>query len=502
MYPIDAFFRSVIKNPDAIAIEAGDHTLTYQALHDQVHSLAAALQALDPTPGSRVALCADNHVEHVISWLAVLAAGKVWVPLFPGHGTDELLRIIDFVDATIVLADPVHVDRLAAASAMIVAMNDDASGTQGLRRRHAGARAVRLTPDLSETTAIKFTGGTTGVPKGVMQSHRGWNINLIATMSAYRMDHTERYLTAAPITHGTSTYLLPTLATGGTVVVTNRPRPAEMLSLLRNKRITTVFVAPTMIVMLLDELDGKPAETRSLRNLVYGAAPMQPELIEKAQRSFGPVLASTYGQTEAPQIATWIGPDDLAKPERRASVGRSTLLTRVEVMQPDGQLCPTGQEGEVVIRGDLVMKGYWKQPEKTAETLIDGWLHTGDVGVIDAQGYLYLKGRLRDVVISGGFNVYPADVEAVLVEYPNIVDAAIYGMPDPKWGEAVHAAVVVRTGETIDIAALQAFVKERIGSVKTPKHVVIRDSLPRNAYGKLQKQILINEDTGLQETGK
>lgn len=502
MYPIDAFYRSVLNNRDAIAVEDGDHTLTYQALHDEVQALAVVLQDIDPDPGSRVAICAGNHLEHVVSWLAVLAAGKAWVPLFPGHGTDELLRIIDFVDATIVLTDPEHLHRLNAATARVVPMDNSASGTQGLRRRHAGAQPVRHTPDLSETTAIKFTGGTTGVPKGVMQTHRGWNTNLITTIRAYAMDHTERYLAAAPITHGTSTYLLPTLAVGGTVVLTNRPKPAEMLSLLREKRITTVFVAPTMIVMLLDVLNGSAAHTDSLRNLVYGAAPMQPDMIEQAQRAFGSVLASTYGQTEAPQIATWIGPDDLARPELRASVGRSTLLTRVEVMQADGQLCPPGQEGEVVIRGDLVMKGYWKQPKKTAETLIDGWLHTGDVGVIDAQGYLFLKGRLRDVVISGGFNVYPADVEAVLVEFPDVIDAAIYGIPDAKWGEAVHAAVVMRAGASLDVEALQAFVKERIGSVKTPKQIVVRDSLPRNAYGKLQKQILINDDPGTQELGR
>ena len=493
MYPIDFFYKAVRTCPDSPAVEEGEAVLSYAELHREVQALAAALQELDPAPLSRVGICASNHLEHLIAWLAILAAGKCWVPLFKGNAPEELVRAIDFVEASLVIADDSMVETVAQGRARIVPVGERAGGTADLRRRHAGSGPQRHFPSLAETQAIKFTGGTTGTPKGVMQSFRTWNTNIVTTMNAYSLRAGERYLTAAPITHGTSTYILPTLYVGGTVILTDRPRPRQVLEFLETGGITTLFVPPTVIYMMLEELGDRPANTPALRNLVYGAAPMQPDAIERAQAAFGAVLASTYGQTEAPQIATYIGPEDLARPEKRASVGRATLLTSVEVMDERGGILPPGEEGEVVIRGDLVMTGYWRQPEKTAETIRDGWLHTGDIGCFDEEGFLFLKGRLKDVVITGGFNVYPADVEPVLVEHPDVSDAAIYGMPDAKWGEAVHAAVQLREGASVTEEELIAFAKQRLGSVKAPKRVVFRTHLPRSAYGKLQKQVLIEQ---------
>jgi len=492
MYPIDFFYRAVRAHPERIAVEDGARRLSYAELHHEATALAAALQAIDPEPLSRVGICAFNHLDHLIAWLAVIAAEKTWVPLYPKNTAAELTNLVAFTEASIVIADAAGLELVRDVDARVLPMGEADDATGGLRRRHAGKRPARSYPDLGAAQAIKFTGGTTGAPKGVMQPFRAWNTNIVTQMHCYRLSAGERYLTAAPITHGTSTYIMPTLGVGGTVVLTDRPKPAETLRLLREKAITTVFVPPTVIYMMLDELDGRPAELPALRNLVYGAGPMRPAEVGRALEAFGPVVHSTYGQTEAPQIATHVGPAALARPETQASVGRETLLTKVEVMDRDGRVLPPGEAGEVVIRGDLVMAGYWRQPEKTAETLVDGWLHTGDLGVFDEQGYLFLKGRLKEVVITGGFNVYPADVEPALGAHPAVADVAIYGVPDDKWGEAVHAAVQLRPGASASAEELIAFARERVGSVKAPKAVVFHDALPRNAYGKLQRQALVD----------
>ncbi|OAB54938.1 long-chain fatty acid--CoA ligase [Phormidium willei BDU 130791] len=495
MYPIDFFRRAARAHPERIAVEEGAERLSYGALRQEAEALAVALQAIDPQPLSRVGICAYNHVDHLVAWLAVLAAGKTWVPLYPKNSARELAAQVAFTGASIVLADAAGLPLLQGVEAELIPLHASAPGGGGgdaraLRRRYAGQRPEGVFPDLAAPQAIKFTGGTTGAPKGVMQPFRAWNTNIVTQIHTYGLDGATRYLTAAPITHGTSTYVLPTLAAGGTLVLTDRPKPPQLLRLLRAQQITSVFVPPTVIYMLLAELDGAPADLPDLRQLVYGAGPMRPAEIAGALDAFGPVLHSTYGQTEAPQIATHIGPVDLAAPGTRASVGRATLLTSVEVMDGQGRLLPPGEAGEVVIRGDLVMGGYWRQPEKTAETLVDGWLHTGDLGRLDARGFLFLKGRLKEVIITGGFNVYPGDVEPVLGEHPAVGDVAVFGAPDEKWGEAVQAAVQLRAGAAASAEEILDFAKQRLGSVKTPKAIVFVDELPRNAYGKLQRQKL------------
>ena len=493
MYPIHFFDRAARLWPEATAVECGTETLSYAALHARVQALASGLQALDPAFGSRVGVCCYNSIEHLVSWLAVLAAGKVWVPLQPMNAQDELLRAISFTGASLVIVQPETAAKLAGASARFVMATAQAGEgtTATLERDHAGQAPAPCVLPLSATQAIKFTGGTTGRPKGVMQPYRAWNTNIATQIAAWSLSAGQRYLAAAPITHGTSTYILPTLATGGTLVLLDRPRPEETLRALQTQAITTTFVPPTVLYMLMELETVRDSSYPDLRNLIYGAGPMRPEAIARAQEIFGPCLASTYGQTEAPQIATMISASELADPAKRTSVGRETLLSRVEMMDPEGRILPPGETGEIVIRGDLLMTGYWDQPEATAQALKDGWLHTGDLGMKDADGYVFIRGRAKEMIITGGFNVYPADVETVMGEHPDVVDCAVYGVPDDKWGEAVHAAVQLRGGATADAAAIIAFVRERLGPVKTPKSVRFMDDLPRNAIGKLQKAELV-----------
>lgn len=495
MHPIHFFDRAARIWPDHIAIECGERALSYRDLHTRVQALAAGLQSLDPAFGSRVAICCHNTIDHLVCWLAVLAAGKVWVPLQPMNGQSELLRAIEFTEASLVIVQPDTADKLAEASTRFLLSDaDGGAGTiTALIDGFTGAAPAPSNLPLDATQAIKFTGGTTGLPKGVMQPYRAWNTNIVTQVSAWSLGEGQRYLASAPITHGTSTYILPTLATGGTLVLLDRPRPEQTLDYLQNAAITTTFVPPTVLYMLMELEKVGSSNYGHLKNLIYGAGPMRPEAIERAQSIFGPCLASTYGQTEAPQIATMISSSELAIPEKRASVGRETFLSRVEIMAPDGRILPPGETGEIVIRGDLLMTGYWNQPGATAKALRDGWLHTGDLGLKDDEGYLFIRGRAKEMIITGGFNVYPADVEPVMGEHPDVVDCAVFGVPDDKWGEAVHAAVELRRNATATTDEIIAFVRERVGPVKTPKSIRVMDSLPRNAIGKLQKAELTQQ---------
>jgi len=311
--------------------------------------------------------------------------------------------------------------------------------------------------------------------------------NIANQIHAWGFDEHERYVVAAPITHGTSTYILPILAQGGCHVLLRGSGAEAVRAAFRDQGGTVCFMPPTLVYMLMALPGASRADFPRLRRLIYGGAPMPAEKIREVRAFFGPVLGTTYGQTEAPQILTVLLPGDFEDERNLAAVGRTTWFSDVAIMAPDGRLLPAGEVGEVVARGDLLMTGYWRLPDKTAETLVDGWLHTGDRGLIDGRGYLYLKDRLKDMVITGGFNVYPVDVENALGQHPAVHECAVFGIPDDKWGETVQAAVQLRPGRQATEAELIAFVRERLGPVQTPKRIHFHASLPRSPVGKVLK---------------
>lgn len=490
MLPIDFFFRAVRRHPRRTALIAPGASLDYAELGERVRAFACALQAADPAAGSRVAVCAGNTVDHVVALLGVLAAEKTWVPLNARNAVVELDRTVAFTEPSIVVAEPVHAARLDLGAARLIPTGEP---MQALLAAHAGQEPSNGRVGPEDVQAIKFTGGSTGLPKGVMQPYRAWSAGLIAQIHAYGLTQQDRYLIAAPVTHGTSTYLLPILAQGGLHVLPADNKPATLAAAFAEHDISISFMPPTLIYMLMAHLQQQGMHLPALRHLVYGGAPMPPEKIRAVRECFGPVLETTYGQTEAPQIVTVMRSGDFADEANWRSVGRASLMAEVGIMDPQGRLLPAGEAGEVVVRGDLTMAGYWRQPEKSAETLVDGWLHTGDGGYLDERGYLFLRDRLREVIISGGFNVYPIDVEGVLDQHPAVHESAVYGIDDDKWGEAVHAAVQLKPGAAVDEAALIAFAKERLGSVKAPKRIHFFDSLPRSVAGKVHKPTLRSE---------
>ncbi len=504
MYPIDFFYKAARQFPSRIAIESPNASITYAQLVQQVSALAYALQQLDSAPGSRVGICAGNTVEHIVSLLAVMAAEKTWVPLNSRNALIELSRTIAFTEPSIVVAESQYLDTLDLSAVEItIAMDDD--GSQGrptvgrLLERYMGNSPHRALPSLDSAQAIKFTGGSTGVPKGVMQPYRAWMTTAINQIHAYGFDENDKYLVTAPVTHGTSTYLIPILARGGCHVLLEDTKPPSILEAFQTKGITTTFMPPTLIYMLMAAVGaGSASSFPRLRHLIYGGAPMPAEKIRAVREFFGPVLETTYGQTEAPQIVTVMRADDFEDESNWRSVGRQALLSDMAIMSPEGKLLEANEIGEIVVRGDIIMTGYWRMPEKTAETIIDGWLHTGDRGYIDERGYLYLRDRLRDIVITGGFNVYPIDVESVLDQHPAVHESAVFGIADDKWGEAVHAAIQLKPGMTVMPEELARFAKEQLGSVKTPKKFYFFDDFPRSVAGKVHKpsiKEMVSNDT-------
>lgn len=489
MYPIDFFLQAATRFRDRIALDTPRGAWTYGRLLAEVQALSAALQALDPVPQSRVAVCAGNTAEHIIALLAVLAAGKVWVPLNARSTAPEIARILDAVEPGIVMVDALGAALVGLGPYAYVRLDnvDGPHTLAGLLQAGAGRRPVRCEPGLDATQAIKFTGGTTGLPKGVMQPYRAWNAVIVNQVRTWQLGCSDRYVVAAPVTHGTSTYLLPVLAQGGTHVLLEASTPETIIAAFRERGGTLAFMPPTLIYMLMAQPGASRADFPHLRNLIYGGAPMPVEKFEQVRDFFGPVVGATYGQTEAPQIVTAITPAELAEPANLGSVGTASWYSEFAIMDGEGHILEPGGHGEIVVRGDLVMTGYWKMPEKTAETLVDGWLHTGDVGVVDERGHLYIKDRLRDVIITGGFNVYPIDVENALAKHPAVHECAVFGIPDDKWGEAVQAAVQLRSGADASPEELMAFVRDRLGPVHTPKRVLLFDNLPRSSVGKVLK---------------
>lgn len=482
MYPIEYFWRAANRFPHRMAVIGPARALTFQDLARTVLERAKAITGFDPAPGGMVCVGAANSIDHLASILAVIAAGKVWVPLNPRSGDPDLKRQIAFVRPSLVLVDASLRERIATDEFPIRLFSELPDGGGPIAMGPSPGRGLPL----DRTQAVKFTGGTTGFPKGVKQPLRAWNANIVTQMHTMGLTCEDRYLVAAPLTHGTGTYMLPVLGSGGTLVFPDHADPTGLLDAAERHRVTLFFAPPTLILSLMDEQRRAPRDLGALRYLVYGGSPMRLDQIRAAQECFGPVLCTCYGQTEAPQIATFLPPAEMVGDDL-ASVGRATILTQVGIVDKDGTFLPPGQEGEIAFRGDLLMTGYLDAQEETDRTLFDGWLRTGDAGLLDERGFLFLRDRIRDVIITGGFNVYPSDVEAILATHPAVVDCAVFGIPDDKWGEAVHAAVQLRPGHALEPKVAMALVKHELGSVKTPKEVHVFDALPRSAVGKVLK---------------
>ena len=493
--PIDHLYRRKDRSPNAVAIAGPGDPFTYLELVAGVDALAVALQSLDPGEGSRVGICARNTVEHLIALLATYAAGKVWVPLNPTNSRADLDRMIAATRPTLFVADESCVERFTRPRVPVIlgktigATSGETPTVRGLMAGWKGRRPAQLVRDESDAQIIKFSGGSTGTPKPVVQSLRCVNAQVDGLLACFELDANDINLIAAPLTHGASCFVLPILSAGGRHVMLEDPKPGRVLDAIEAYGVTTMYAPPTLIYGMLGEATAARRNYSTLRHVIYSAAPMRPEQIREAQRVFGPVIETAYGQVEAPQIITAMRAAELERDENLTSIGRASPVADVAIMSPNGAIVPNGggEVGEIVVRGPLVMSGYLDRPDMTANTIVNGWLHTGDLGLIDDRGYVYIRGRLREVINSGGFKIFPGDVEAALAKHPAVSECSVFGVADDKWGEAVHAAVVLSNGVVGNESELMAFVKNELGSVKAPKAIHFVAELPRNAAGKVSR---------------
>lgn len=500
MTPIDFFWASVLNRPEAeAAIEvAADgrtvHRLDYAALARQVNAAAAAFQRLSGRSRPRVVLASRNSTAMLVCILAVYQCRGMLVPLTPKNPEAELRQQIGVARPDLVVLDD-SADVLASGQSVPV-----------VRIGHGADGAPRFEPALvpgdapvveeaggEDIIAMKFTGGSSGRPKAVLQSVRCLNTMAVSLLRVYELSEADRFVLSPPMTHGAGTFVLPVLAAGGCLVIMDGARADALLDALADQKATGAWVPPTLLYQLLDQQAGQPRPLPRLRNLLYGGAGATLERLHQARALLGPVVGVTYGLTEAPVIVAGMPGNASAIDANLGSAGCAGPLTRLAVMGEGGRLCAPREMGEIVARGDLLMSGYLDMPAETEAVMAGGWLRTGDVGYLDERGYLFIKGRSKDVVISGGFNVYPSDVEDALAQHADVAESVVFGIPDAHWGERVEAAVELKHGRRVAADALREHVRAQLGAVRTPKAIHIVEQLPRNALGKVQKRQLREE---------
>ena len=484
----------------------GGRALSYDQARRMSWSVGRALARSGVRPGDKVAILSGNDTLAFCCVFGISRAGAVWCPVNPRNEAAENRELLDLFDCRCLIFAAEFAPLVAKIAgdlpglATLVCLGDlvqsAVPGAVSFDRWIAGVSYEPWQADpVDDVVMIAGTGGTTGTPKGVMLTGRNIEAMTALTLMSYPFDpgRPPVYLALAPLTHAAGVLCFPVMALGGEVVIMPSPDLGEFLALIGRHRVSHAFLPPTLIYLLLDRPELPDADFSSLRCLWYGAAPMSAARLEQAIKAIGPVFGQLFGQTEAPMMISTLAPADHVHPDgtlargRFASAGRPTALTTVAIMDADGNLLPPGERGEIVVRGPLVTPGYYKNPAATAEASRHGWHHTGDVGYLDDDNFLYIVDRLKDMIITGGFNVYSAEVEQALLAHPGVLDCAVVGLPDDKWGERVTAVIQLRPGQEPTAEDVRAFVKARVGSVKAPKQVEIWPDLPRSRVGKVLK---------------
>jgi acyl-CoA synthetase (AMP-forming)/AMP-acid ligase II len=489
---------------DAPCLTMAGQTRTYADLQRLSWSVGRALARSGIRPGDKVAVLSGNDPVAFGCVFGISRAGAVWCPVNPRNEAAENRELLDLFDcrclifagafAPLVAKIAPELPQLRTLVCLDGVAGAAVAGAAGFDEWLAGIDAQPWQADpVDDVVLIAGTGGTTGKPKGVQLTGHNIETMTALTLMSYPFEGRPVYLALAPLTHAAGVLCFPVMTLGGEIVIMPAPDLGEFLALAGRHRVTHAFLPPTLIYLLLDHPGLSAADLTALQCLWYGAAPMSADRLEQAIGAIGPVLGQLFGQTEAPMMISALAPEDhlhadgtLAR-ERFTSAGRPTPLTLVAIMDEAGRTLPAGERGEIVVRGPLVTPGYYKDPAATAEASRHGWHHTGDIGYLDDDNYLYIVDRLKDMIITGGFNVYSAEVEQALLAHPAVLDCAVVGLPDDKWGERVTAVIQPHPGHEITGDEVRAFVKDRIGSVKAPKQVEIWVDLPRSRVGKVLK---------------
>lgn len=497
------------RNKDKPVLFLGDTTLTGGELADRISQYIQAFEALGAGSGAAVGLLSLNRPEVLMIIGAGQTQGYRRTALHPLGSLDDHAYVLDDAGVSALIIDPVpmFVERALGLLEKVPSLKQIL--TIGPVPQALTGVAVDLTAEAEKYPprplvaadlppdhigGMAYTGGTTGKPKGVIGTVQSITAMTTIQLAEWEWPEHPKFLMCTPLSHAGAAFFVPTIVKGGEMVVLSKFDPAEVLRVIEEQRITATMLVPSMIYALLDHPDSHTRDLSSLETVYYGASAMNPVRLAEAIRRFGPIFAQYYGQSEAPMVITYLAKGDHDE-KRLTSCGRPTLFARVALLDPDGKPVPQGEVGEICVSGPLVSGGYWNKPEATAETFRDGWMHTGDLAREDEDGFYYIVDRTKDMIVTGGFNVFPREVEDVVAEHPSVAQVCVIGTPDEKWGEAVTAVVVLRpeadrSEEAIArmTAEIQAAVKERKGSVQSPKQVIVVDSVPVTALGKPDKK--------------
>jgi len=501
----DLLRRHATLRPDHIAISFAGRALSYKTLEERVNRLANALLGLGIRKGDRVAVLAHNRSEYLELYFANGKIGSVTTPLNYRLTAPELEYIITDSEAVALFVAEELVPTIAEIKTLLprvrhfICIGGRHEGYLDYEPWLAAGSASEPVATVMEGDLLwqMYTSGTTGRPKGAMVTHRAVLTNVRQILDDFPIRVGDRTLIVAPTYHAAAMMkTMSTLAVGGGVVVKKSFDPGELLRTFAADGITHALLVPAMILALLDTPGLAAADLRTLKWIVYGASPIPLEVLRKAIETFKCNFVQGYGQTEASAVLTMLAAEDHVlegapeKVRRLQSCGREVYGCEVRVVDPENRDVRPGEIGEVIARGDQLMAGYWGMPEATAETLRGGWLHTGDLATVDEEHYIYIMDRLKDMIVSGGENVYPREIEEVLFAHPAVADATCIGVPSERWGEEVKAVVVLREGRRETEADLLRFCGEHLAGFKRPRTVDFRQSLPKNPSGKVLKREL------------
>ncbi|MGJ6126356.1 fatty-acid--CoA ligase FadD8 [Mycolicibacterium sp. Y3] len=497
------------RNKNKPVLFLGDTTLTGGQLAERISQYIQAFEALGAGTGAAVGLLSLNRPEVLMIIGAGQTQGYRRTALHPLGSLDDHAYVLTDAGVSTLVIDPTpaFVERALGllekvpSLRQVLTIGPVPQALAGVATDLAAEAATYepqplvaadLAPD--HVGGLTYTGGTTGKPKGVIGT-----VQSITTMTTIQLAEWEwpqhpKFLMCTPLSHAGAAFFVPTIIKGGELVVLTKFDPAEVLRVIEEQKITATMLVPSMIYALMDHPDSHTRDLSSLETVYYGASAMNPVRLKEAIDRFGPIFAQYYGQSEAPMVITYLAKDDHDE-KRLTSCGRPTLFARVALLGDDGNPVPQGEVGEICVSGPLLSGGYWNLPEATADTFKDGWMHTGDLAREDEDGFYFIVDRTKDMIVTGGFNVFPREVEDVIAEHPAIAQVCVIGTPDEKWGEAVTAVVVLRPGAPSDEAAvsamtveIQSAVKDRKGSVQSPKQVIVVDTVPVTALGKPDKK--------------